>query len=189
MKRFTVNFREPLDIADNKEAEAFIHALKEKHIDYNYDSRNGIYCIRPTNDIIMLHHYVEYLNSRRNEWTNYGWFDMGMVPIEMWPNFQQEVSGYTDIQIKWRDEFRNAGVPLVKTRSVSFLKPAYSTAYGVDHWVFRDDMFNYLKKLNESGSIIHIDNLQSPDQPLFSMYLDAYLKAIMKLNQEPAKTN
>jgi hypothetical protein len=61
---------------------------------------------------------------------------------------------------------------------VTLLRQSYVTAYGYDCWVFREDMFKYLQNINNNpNSVIHIDNLQSPDQPLFSMYVEAWCKA------------
>lgn len=68
-----------------------------------FDSRNGIYCINPTMDVECYLNYIEMLNMAKSQWTNYGYLDLGMMPIAMGPSFMQEtvVLLATTISIKY----------------------------------------------------------------------------------------
>lgn len=139
VKRVTVNFKEWYSFGDTESDKAKFKELQNKAkadgLMVKYDRRNNIYCINPTMDYEMYLNYCEYLNAHYNEWTNYGYFDMGMVPFLMWPSFME----YSNVIEQMREVARRVGVDLVKVPAVSFLKSGYSSI-GIDYWIFREDL-------------------------------------------------
>lgn len=73
----------------NFKLEDYDYKFPEKCEGEFIDYRNGITCINPTCDLECYLNYIELLNSKRDEWKNYGYLDLGMVPILMAPSFMQ----------------------------------------------------------------------------------------------------
>lgn len=137
----------------------------EKGARIAFDRRNHIYCVNPTMDYEMYYNYLNYLNESYNEWMNYGYFDMGMVPYMMWPSFMESSPALEQM----RRVARQAAIDLVPVPSVSLLKPSY-ISNGVDYWIFREDLFK-LSKFMESRSQSYNFGFNSPDEVSLSKFL------------------
>lgn len=131
MKRVTLNFTRLRDMSD-AEADELLNKCKESGRPYEYDRRNGIYCIEPTHDIYCYANYLDYLNSCYDEWQSYGYFDMGLIPLILAPSFMHELMTAELIKIveAWN-------IPIYNMRAVSFLGGSYIGAK--DSWVKRSD--------------------------------------------------
>ena len=131
MKRVTLNFQALREMSD-AEADDLLKRCKDSGRPYEYDRRNGIYCIEPTRDIICYKNYLDYLNSCYNEWKSYGYFDMGMIPLIMAPSFMQDAmnSALMAIVENWK-------IQVFSMRPVSLLGGTYIGSK--DAWVRRRD--------------------------------------------------
>ena len=98
------------------------------------DIRNGINCEDPTGDLQCYLNYIEYLNLHRDKWCNYGYLDLGMIPVAMGPGFMQDK--IVQIVVK---ALSKHDVPHYVMPPVSFMHEV--CRMGVDDiWVFREDI-------------------------------------------------
>lgn len=100
------------------------------------DRRNGIVCIGPTLDLECYYNYVVYLNANRKDWKNYGYLDLGMIPIAMAPvisNF------HNNIATTMLGFMRKMKVECYSMPAVSLLYET-SVLKENDLWVFREDL-------------------------------------------------
>lgn len=114
----------------------------------HFDERNGIICVDPSFNFECYINYIELLNSLRHKWVNFGYLDMGMVPLWYAPSFMHK--GYLDEVVKLADNFN---IRYYVMPSTSVLKRSYKDTE--DLWVFRKDAAELLNK--EPNSISSTD--------------------------------
>lgn len=102
------------------------------------DHRNGFVCINPTVDLDCYINYIELLNLHKDKWQNYGYLDLGMMPLAMGPSFMQSslVKSLTEIMKACR----------VKCYSLPPVSLMYSSCKLPvnDIWVFKSDISKML---------------------------------------------
>lgn len=98
------------------------------------DTRNGIICIEPTMDMECYMNYIDLLNLHRDKWVNYGYLDLGMMPLAMAPSFMQGAirEGMATIA-------NGLNVPIYYMPAVSLLFERCSVGED-DIWVFKSDI-------------------------------------------------
>lgn len=93
--------------------------------------------------------YINYLTTlqvKSSQWTNYGYFDLGMVPVAMGPSSIHNILRPFII-----DYCRSIGLKYYEMKSVSLLQGGYRPKdMDNDIWVFRYDL----------GRIIGVDELK-----------------------------
>lgn len=103
------------------------------------DRRNGILCRGPSCNFECYLNYIDLLNLNQNKWTNYGYLDLGMMPLAMAPDFMQPV--IRDLMLQM---CRVLGIP-------SYLMPPVSLLYNIvrvkeeDVWAFKDDVARVMR--------------------------------------------
>lgn len=104
------------------------------------DVRNGIVCYNPTYDIPCYVNYLNLLNDYRDRWRNFGYLDLGMMPLDMAPSFMQGAVSEAMSQIA--NLFR---IPIYKMPAVSLMydKPML---VGDDIWAFKADVAKVMGK-------------------------------------------
>lgn len=150
--RITDNFK-PILSGDNEvESKAFLTRCRQEGVPYKYDKRNGIWCLNPTEDIVMYRNYIEYLNSCYSDWVNYGYLDAGLVPLLMGPSFVADNlnSQVMEIAKVWR-------VPLHPMKAVSFLNKGY-VGGTKDIWVKKEDLARVLGVSEEKATLSYLLN-------------------------------
>lgn len=114
-----------------------------------YDSRNGIWCYEPTNDMTTYINYIELLNGIRNGvggvggWKSFGYLDLGMMPLAMAPSFLQQT--IFDGMAKIANQFN---LPVYMLPPVTLLQDKCKLPQS-DIWVFKSDVAKLFGK-NES---------------------------------------
>lgn len=159
MKRVTVNFKDLIEFGlSNDDAGAYLKKAKDDGRTIAYDSRNGIYCIDPTCDIYCYKNYINYLNMYFKDWKNFGYLDLGLVPILILPSFMTDavMKDIGEIAKTW--QFNLHMLP-----PTSFLQRGYIG--GKDLWVKRDDLAKY---------ILHCE----PEKATLSYFLDKVLEGV-----------
>lgn len=138
-----------------------------------FDHRNNIYCVGPTMDYEMYLNYLNYLNESYSDWTNYGYFDLGMVPYMMWPSFMNA----SDILQQMKSVASRSGVNLIAVPSVSLLKQSYSSI-GTDYWLFKDELFFLAKWLEKISTNYRFDVKSAHD-----MTLSKFIKPLAEISR------
>lgn len=154
------------------EFKKYVTDLKEAGHIVTYDSRNNIYCVDPSNDVVMYYNYIKYLNSRAREWKNFGYMDTGMVPYFMWPSF----SDSSEVMEDFRQITNKVGVSLHSSPTVSLLSESYN-GFGRDYWIFREDLFKLAMAMQFSDSRIRFDNV-NPDEASMEWFLKGLCTAM-----------
>lgn len=97
------------------------------------DLRNGIVCVNPTCDIECYINYLQYLNTKIQDWRSYGYLDLGMMPFVMGPSFLQlALRNYLTVKAS------DLNITLYQMQPVSQLYSACKLPHS-DIWVFRED--------------------------------------------------
>ena len=99
-----------------------------------YDIRNGIVCYNPTMDLTCYYNYISYLNTQQDQWRNFGYLDMGMVPLAMLPSFFPE-----EIKEVLSNAARVKGITVHSMPPVSNLRGSYRGTVN-DVWIFREEL-------------------------------------------------
>lgn len=150
----TENFMNPRIIENDDEYIEFVTPIKESkkssnvedHIVYINDKRTGIYCLSPTLDLNMYLNYLKCLNSLKDRWTSYGYFDCGLVPYIWFPKFMDEDAYAEQLMIVPR----TFNIPIVETKhAVTVMGSKSGLAFGKDVWMKRSSMFELSKILDE----------------------------------------
>lgn len=102
------------------------------------DARNGVQCEDPTLDMECYYNYLYYLNSQRGLWKNFGYLDVGMMPVAMGPSFMQ--SGLITVIPQVMDK---VGIKCYRMKPVSLLFDKCNLPIE-DLWVFREDVGKYM---------------------------------------------
>lgn len=167
LKRITANFQRMMTFNQDtlQEFNKWKNDMIAKGAKVAFDRRNNIYCVAPTMDYEMYYNYVMYLNSCHNEWVNTGYFDAGMVPYMMWPSFMDA----SPVMEQMRKLTRSVGVNLISVPSVALLKPTY-ISNGQDYWIFREDLYDLMKIMEQSSPEYRFD-VSSPDDATLSKFL------------------
>lgn len=104
--------------------------------------------------------YINYLTTlqvKSKQWTNYGYFDLGMVPVAMGPSSIHNILRPFII-----DYCRSIGLKYYEMRSVSLLQGGYRPKdMDNDIWVFRSDLGVFMGVDELKVSVI--DFLDSPE--------------------------
>lgn len=135
---YTINFKRIV----SKESDVPPEIVKEKY----YDSRNDIVCYGPSMDIQCYLNYIELLNGLRKGndstpgWVNFGYLDLGMMPLVMAPSFLQSELLKTFSEMKNVSEIKAYFMP-----PVSLLKGECKLP-DKDVWVFKEDVARVFKK-------------------------------------------
>lgn len=167
VKRVTDNFKRLINFDGNalQSWQKWKEEMQNKGAVVAFDRRNNIYCVSPTMDYEMYYNYINYLNEDYNEWKNYGYLDMGLVPYMMWPSFMDN----SPLREQFRKLARLAGINLIQVNAVSFLKEGYSSV-GTDYWIFKDDLYKLMKFL-EAADPMYRFNVDSPENATLSAFL------------------
>jgi len=120
----------------------FLPASEEraKKADVKYrDQRNGITCANPSLDIECYINYIDLLNLHRDKWVNYGYLDLGMMPLAMAPSFMQGVVSQAMSTVA-----NKLGIPIYSMPAVSLFFERCSVGEN-DIWVFKKDIAQVMK--------------------------------------------
>lgn len=145
MIRVTENF---IDLNLNEEeANNFMKEVVESGVYFETDKRNGIYCIRPTNDLVCYKNYIDYLNSYYSDWKSYGYLDLGLVPILLAPSFMAD-----SLNTQINELVKSWKIPLIQMPPVSFLRRGCLNATK-DVWVKKTDLAKLLNVSEEEATL------------------------------------
>lgn len=97
------------------------------------DVRNGIRCIGPTVDLECYLNYLQFLNGHRDKWKNYGYLDLGMIPVAMGPSFIHKF-----IVDRLSQRLGELKIGIYRMPSVSLFYDSIKMS-SVDLWMFRED--------------------------------------------------
>lgn len=119
-----------------------------KSEDYNYycdeafnkvftDKRNGFEVKRPTMDMRCYLNYLQLLNSMRNKWVNFGYMDIGLIPLLIAPSFMQHTYLPNVISV-----CSNNNIPYIILPAVSFMRSRCEKVSD-DLWIKRRFVMDY----------------------------------------------
>lgn len=104
-----------------------------------YDSRLNIYCINPGCDLICLENYYDlinrYIREPNGREINYGYLDLGLVPIVLLPSFlcNTPMEGVLLYGASYVE------LPVLALPTVSFITKDCKMS-GQDYWAKREDV-------------------------------------------------
>ncbi len=135
----TKNFEPLIQLTTDASKKACIESAKEAGQVVLYDVRNGIWCIDPTLDFVCYKNYINLLNMYYDNWVTYGYLDMGLVPLFMWPSFMTDVMAEAAPELSAK-----LNIELIPMRPVSFLLGKYSDI-NKDMWIRKSELADFLK--------------------------------------------
>ena len=99
-----------------------------------HDRRHSIDCYEPSCNLECYLNYLDYLNRHMDRWVNYGYLDMGMVPLGFAPTFLQGVwNEYVSTYL-----VKN-GIPYEMMPAISLFSNKYKSR-AHDIWAFKSDI-------------------------------------------------
>lgn len=138
-RRITVNFKTcDVSYASEDEKKEYLKRNKEHGTVIAYDTRNGIYCIEPSNDMQCYKNYIEYLNENISEWKNFEYLDMGLVPLIYAPSFLQDIFSEQADQLS-----KIVQCPVFSLRPISLLQNG-CVGLAKDVWIKKSDLARVL---------------------------------------------
>lgn len=115
------------------------------------DERTKVICVEPTYDLQCYINYLEMLNCMRDKWKNFGYLDLGMVPVAYFPSFFP-----SEFRIGIVKAFKQVGLQTYLMPAISFTNEGYKSQE-LDAWAFREDVAKcYGLKDKDHFSIIDI---------------------------------
>lgn len=131
-----------------------------------YDKRNRIESeLTNLNTIDFYINYLTTLQIKQSQWTNYGYFDMGMVPLVMGPSMTHIL--IHTFFVSW---CINQHIPFYEMPPVSFLGGQVKQDIGKDIWVFRKDIAPTVGEDELNFSIINYIDRQEVKSAWQEMY-------------------
>lgn len=181
--RITNNF---VDLNLNIQTPAEYNNWKKKVLeedDHNVvciDKRTQIVCLNPTHDVDMLLNYSKYINDHYSEWKSFGYFDIGMVPFKLWPDFGQ-TEKFIELQDMYMRIITYYNIDCYTFQSTSFFDPKPRSIVK-DVWIYRDGMLNLMHKMKHEFTDnidFKCDSIEDATLTNFLTGINGMLKAIV----------
>lgn len=121
------------------------------------DSRTGFTTVDTYYDYISYYNYLRTINKYHTLWDNYGYLDLGLIPIIYPPSVN-----HTVVVDFYKPKCISAGLHLIELQSTSFFKQQYNGSN--DYWITR----------KEAGELLGADPLKVKSEDVLRKVVSLY---------------